>query len=285
MKHGDDQLALHGSPQRVVVSHLARHQDVDGTVLEDVPAGASTYGGGVNRRCRIKVPRCGHHDMLQAAQAGGEATDQIAHRDWLSKLDLPAITGAFKAGWGRGRGGLDGGTAPGLLRAADDIDEPVIQATRDGVDGGVGTVNSDVLLSQLEQDPLLRVGEIDRLEPSEDEGILAAGCDWSVKRNIGGMSIKVWACGRTVAHNQGSLLVDSLLSDGWAQVVGKEDGLVLWGRLQTEMLLAGSIEVAQEQADVVPSPVGDLFRVPGVGVSARHIRMAGGVAGGDCGSG
>lgn len=54
---------------------------------------------------------------------------------------------------------------------------------------------------------------------------------------------------------------------------------MLRGGVQTEMLLARSVEVAQEQADVVPSPVGDLFRVPGVRVSARHIRMAGSVAG------
>lgn len=74
-----------------------------------------------------------------------------------------------------------------------------------------------------------------------------------------------WKCGRTVAHDQGSLLVDGLLRDGWAQVVGQEDGLVLRGGLQTEMLLAGSVEVAQEQADIVPSPVSELFRVPGVG--------------------
>lgn len=85
-------------------------------------------------------------------------------------------------------------------------------------------------------------------------------------------------CGRTVAHDQGSLLVDSLLRDGWAQIVGEEDGLVLRGGVQTEMLLARSVEVAQEQANVVPGPVGDLFRVPGVRVSARHIRMAGSVA-------
>lgn len=52
---------------------------------------------------------------------------------------------------------------------------------------------------------------------------------------------------------------------------------MLRGGVQTEMLLARSVEVAQEQADVVPSPVGDLFRVPGVWVSARHIRMAGSV--------
>ena len=87
-------------------------------------------------------------------------------------------------------------------------------------------------------------------------------------------------CGRTVAHNHGCLLVDSLLCDGWAQVVGEEDGLVVRGGLQTQMLLAGRVEVAQEQADVVPSPVGDLFRVPGVGESARHVRMAGGAADG-----
>lgn len=86
-------------------------------------------------------------------------------------------------------------------------------------------------------------------------------------------------CGRTVAHDQGSLLVNSLLRDGWAQVVGEEDGLVLRGGIQTEMLLARSVEVTQEQADVVPSPVGDLFRVPGVRVSARHMRTAGSVAG------
>lgn len=88
-------------------------------------------------------------------------------------------------------------------------------------------------------------------------------------------------CGRTVAHNQGSLLVDGLLRDGWAQVVGEEDGLVLRGGLQTETLLAGRVEVAQEQADIVPSPVGDLFRVPGVGVSARHVRMAGSAGDGE----
>lgn len=85
--------------------------------------------------------------------------------------------------------------------------------------------------------------------------------------------------GRTVAHDQGGLLVDSLLCDGWAQIVGEEDGLVLRGGLQTETLLAGSVEVAQEQADVVPSPVGDLFWVSGVGWSARHVRVAGGAAG------
>lgn len=82
--------------------------------------------------------------------------------------------------------------------------------------------------------------------------------------------MRVWKCGRTVAHDQGSLLVDGLLRDGWAQVVGEEDGLVLRGGLQTEMLLAGSIEVAQKQADIVPGPVGDLFRVPGMGVSSTR---------------
>lgn len=90
----------------------------------------------------------------------------------------------------------------------------------------------------------------------------------------------MWKCGRTVAHNQGSPLVDSLLRDGWAQVVGEEDGLVLRGGLQTEKLLAGSVEVAQEQADIVPGPVGDLFRVPGVRVSARHVRTQAAQAGG-----
>lgn len=70
--------------------------------------------------------------------------------------------------------------------------------------------------------------------------------------------------GRTVAHDQGGPLTDSLLCDGWAQVVGEEDGLVLGCGLQAKTLLTESIEVAQEQADVVPSPVGDLFRIPGV---------------------
>lgn len=37
------------------------------------------------------------------------------------------------------------------------------------------------------------------------------------------------------------------------------------GGLQTQVLLAGGVKVAQEQADIVPSPVGDLLRVPGVG--------------------
>lgn len=145
-----------------MVTHLARHQGIDGAALEDVPARAGTYGGGLDR-CRgdVKVFGCRHHDMLQAAQTGGKATDQVAHSDWLGKLDLSSITGAFKPGWGRCRGWLDGRTALWLLRAADDIDKPVIQTTRDGVDGSMGTVNSDVLLSQLEQDPLLRVGEID----------------------------------------------------------------------------------------------------------------------------
>lgn len=163
------------------------------------------------------------------------------------------------------------------MRAADDIDEPVIQATRDGVDGGVGAVNSDVLLGQLEQDPLLRVGQVDRLEPSEDEGILSSRVQ--LVSEGGTRSMRVWKCGRTIAHDQGSLLVDGLLRHGWAQVVGEEDGLVLRGGLQTELLLAGSIEVAQKQADIVPDPVGDLFRVPGMGVSARHVRMAGGAGG------
>lgn len=82
-------------------------------------------------------------------------------------------------------------------------------------------------------------------------------------------------CRRTIAHDEGGLLVDSLLCDRWAQVIGEEDGLVLGGGLQAEALLGGRVEVAQEQADVVPNPVGDLFGVPGVGVSARHIRMPG----------
>lgn len=50
--------------------------------------------------------------------------------------------------------------------------------------------------------------------------------------------------------------------------------------LQTQMLLGGGVEVAEEQADVVPCPVGELFRVPGMGVSARHVWTAGGAADG-----
>lgn len=46
---------------------------------------------------------------------------------------------------------------------------------------------------------------------------------------------------------------------------------MLRGGLQTQMLLAGRVEVAEEQADVVPGPVCELFRVPGVGVSARPM--------------
>lgn len=151
--------------------------------------------------------------MLQAAQAGGEATDQIAHRDWLGKVDPSAVTSALEAGRGRRRGWLDGATALWLLRATNEVDQPVVQAARDGVDGGVGAVNSDVLLRELEQDPLLGVGEIDRLEPSEDEGVLAAGCNGQSRRHGGREAV---GCGRTVAHDQGGALVDSLLRDGWA---------------------------------------------------------------------
>lgn len=101
---------------------------------------------------------------------------------------------------------------------------------------------------------------------------------WSVKETRGGRG-RV-RCGRTVAHNHGCFFFDSLLGDGWAQVIGEENGLVLRGGLQTQMLLAGRVEVSEEQADVVPGPVGELFRVPGVGVSARHVWTAGGAADG-----
>lgn len=84
--------------------------------------------------------------------------------------------------------------------------------------------------------------------------------------------------GRTVAHDEGGLLVDSLLCHGWAQVVGEEDSLVVRGGLQTELSLARRVEVPQKQANVVPSPVSNLFRVPVTGLSAQYIRMPGGAA-------
>lgn len=60
------------------------------------------------------------------------------------------------------------------------------------------------------------------------KGSSAAECEGQRGRHEGRGGVRR---GRTVAHNHGCLLVDSLLCDSGAQVVGEEDSLVLRGGL------------------------------------------------------
>lgn len=73
---------------------------------------------------------------------------------------------------------VDGGVVVG---GGDDVYQPVIQSAWHRVHGGVGTVDGDVLLGELEEDALLGVGDVYGFEAPEDERICILG-QWIVLR-------------------------------------------------------------------------------------------------------
>ena len=116
----------------------------------------------------------------------------------MAELDETAVAGVEE---GRRQGLRDGGRN-GLADAAFGLDavpvehvgQPVVHAAGRGVDGGVGRVDGDVGLGELQQDALLGVGEGDGLEAAEDEGV--------------------------VGDDDRGALADGFLGDGDGEVVG-----------------------------------------------------------------
>lgn len=58
-----------------------------------------------------------------------------------------------------------------IVVVGDEIYQPVIQTTRHRVRGGVGAVDGDVLLGELQEDALLGVCYVYGLETPEDEWV------------------------------------------------------------------------------------------------------------------
>lgn len=172
MEYCDDHLVLHGGTQRVVVGHLPRDQDIHRTALEDIPARTRANGGGLcTCRRRVKVSGSSDHDVLKATKSLGKASHELGDQHRLHKLDLTAVAAALEASRRRGGSGLDGRARLGLLPGAEQVHEPVIQTVGDSVNGRVRTVDGDVALGQLEEDALLGIRDVDRLETSKDERV------------------------------------------------------------------------------------------------------------------
>lgn len=164
MEHSDDHFVLHDGTQRIVVSHLPGYQHVHGAALEDIPPRTRADCGGLHvSRCQMRLLRGGDHDVLEATKSFSQTSHQLGNEDWLGKLDLPTVARAIKASRRWGGGGLD--DRPGLcvLPVTEHINEPVVQAPRNSVDGRMGTIDGDVPLGELKDDVLLGIVDVDRL--------------------------------------------------------------------------------------------------------------------------
>lgn len=178
VKHGQDDLALHGGTQRIVVAHLARDQNFGPAALEHTPPGAGAHSRRPDLPRRDDWARFfgrGDHDVPQTAEALGQAAHELPDGDGLGKVDFAAVARALEAGRGALCGdGLDRGAGRRLVVVGvveEQINQPVVQAARDRVDGGVGAVDGDILLGELEEDALLGVCNVDGLETPEDERV------------------------------------------------------------------------------------------------------------------
>lgn len=139
-----------------------------------------------------------------------------------------------------------------FLPARDTVCQPVIDTANGGVDGRVRGVDADPMLAQAEQRLLLRIGERERLQWTEDDGV--------------------------VGDNHGRAELDCLVDDGARQVDGEEDDVLrrpsdvgtVRGLKQDctprgQQGLAWAVLTGQEEgrtARVVPRLVGERKRVP-----------------------
>ena len=169
MKDRDHGLAHHLGHQRTVVAHLPGHQALRIAILEYIPPGpgahshrgdSSTLPGRSRRRRYVS----------ERADALSNTPRQLREGDGLSEAHEPAVTRALEA-LGCRRDGLDSGAQGYIGAGCHDIGQPVVDAARRGVDGGVGAVHGDVVAREGQEDTLLWVGMSDGLEAAKDDGV------------------------------------------------------------------------------------------------------------------
>jgi len=188
VEHGQHALAEHLEPQRVVVAHLARDDQVRVRVLEHAVPGPGAHGDGADAvAAGARGGGLGphEHDALHA-QLGGVGPHDAREVRVGGELHAAAVAGALEPLRDGRLDGLHDGHVPGGGGGGgdggdfvEDAGQPVVDAAEDGVDGGVGAVDGDVVLGQAQDDALVRVVEVEGLEPAEDKGVF---CYWSVCR-------------------------------------------------------------------------------------------------------
>ena len=182
MKHRQHTLAKHREPQRIMVAHLARDDQIGVRVLEHAVPGAGAHPDDVDGRVHGRPLGPRDHDVLHAQLGGVEAHDPRELR-FEVELDAAAVTGALETGGDRALDGLhDGYRVREVIlfyRLVQDFGEPVVDAALGGVDGRVRAVHGDVVLGQAQDDALVRVREGEGFEAAEDEGVWD-GCQQGV---------------------------------------------------------------------------------------------------------
>lgn len=67
---------------------------------------------------------------------------------------------------------------------------------------------------------------------------------------------------RTVAHDHGSFLLNRFLGHAWGEIIGEKHRTLDGRDIEAQGCLSLLIHIAQKEADIVPSLVGQVFWVP-----------------------
>lgn len=236
--------SLLNSSESRVMACLARHNKIDIGVLENIVATTGAHSEAADLGCLdIGTDRASDHDVLQTAKLVGDTEKNLVERNGL----LEATRGAIACtGVSRGCGlARDCYGAFTFVRSRDNISEPGVETIGGSVDGGMRTVHGDSGLGEMKEGRLLGIFVGDGLEATKDEGVC---------RDMLGKLFMQGAQGEhTVADDNTDALSDSINCHLEGQVVGHQDlGLSLPGI---------SLRVANQQTNIIPSLVCNLFRV------------------------
>lgn len=170
MEHLYERPPLLNGPQGRMMARLTGDNQVDVGILQDiVPAARADAEAAHAGRLDVGADGARDHDVLEAAELGGDAEQDLGERDGRVKGARGAVTrGGVRL---RGRFAGDGDGARRAVRAGNHVGEPGVEAVGGGVDGRVRAVDGDAGLGEVQQRRLLGVLVGDGLEAAEDEWI------------------------------------------------------------------------------------------------------------------
>lgn len=112
---------------------------------------------------------------------------------------------------------------------AQNVCEPVVQSAGNSIDSCMGTVHSDVLLGKLEENALLGIRDVDGLEAPENEWVYGQMSATAGPAIMGTQA----TVSRTIAYDNGDLMVHRFLSNSRSEVVGEKHRLLVRSALKT----------------------------------------------------
>lgn len=170
MEHLHQGATLLNGPQRRVVAGLARDQQVDVGLLEDIVAATRADAEAAHRsRLDVSAHRRRNHQVLEPAQLLGQALEDLAQGDWGAEAAESTVARRRVRLWGRGARDSHGALV--LVRPGNDIGEPRVEALGGGVHRCVRAVDGDAGASETKKRSLLRVLCRQGLVAGKDKGI------------------------------------------------------------------------------------------------------------------